>query len=303
MFVGKIILFLLFVSLSVISLTIISCDTTEPKLDTYHNKILFTSNRNGKEQLYMMNPDGTNIVQITNGKYSHSGGRWSPDAKQIVCNTEEKMSTAGISMAVMNSDGSNRRLLGYGNQITWHPDGSKIIFSYWPGSEIGIYDIKLFSIEPNGNDRKVISEKYAGSHTFSPDGTHIAFSVELDSVVRIAVLDYPQFENPHYIGPAGAILPNWSPNGNEITFSAREIPTEPGDIYIMNSDGSNQRRITNNTSSMPYIDPRWSPGGDKIIFLAITVDGTHKWYLYMVNIDGTDFHRVIDDSTVTSCDW
>ncbi|MGE5798095.1 MAG: TolB family protein [Ignavibacteria bacterium] len=41
----------------------------------YNNKILFTSSRSGKEQLYTMNPDGTNIKQITSGQYWHNNGR------------------------------------------------------------------------------------------------------------------------------------------------------------------------------------------------------------------------------------
>jgi len=281
-----------------------SCSSTEPVTIDYHNKILFTSSRSGKEQLYMMNPDGTDIRQITNGEYWHSNGRWSPDASKIVCNTEEGSTTAGTEMVVMNSYGGNRTLLGYGNQISWYPDGSEIIFSYWQGAEIGIYDNKLFSINPDGNNRKVLSEKYAGSHTFSPDGSQIAFSVKPDSSTRIVILDYPLFDNPTYIGPQGPYAPGWSPGGKEIAFSKREISTEPNDdIYIMNSDGSNVRKITNNTSNMPYVYPRWSPDGEKIIFLAYTVDGTQKWYLYIVNKDGTDLHKVIDDDSVTSCDW
>jgi hypothetical protein len=98
-----------------LNLLLISCDTTEPQPTDFHNKILFTSSRTGKPQLYMMNPDGSGIRQITSGNYWHSDGKWSSDAKQIICNTEENSTTAGSSMVVMNVDGSNRKLLGYGN--------------------------------------------------------------------------------------------------------------------------------------------------------------------------------------------
>ena len=50
-----------------------ACDDP-PELNT-NNKILFTSSRSGKEQLFMMNPDGSDIKQITFGEYSHNNGR------------------------------------------------------------------------------------------------------------------------------------------------------------------------------------------------------------------------------------
>lgn len=62
-------------------------------------------------------------------------------------------------------------------------------------------------------------------------------------------------------------------------------------------------RITNHSSKEHYYFPCWSPDGKKIIFLAISLDETEKSYLYSVNKDGTDLHKVIDDDSVTSCDW
>src|SRR5690606_19164819 len=134
-----------------------SCENSvEPDEINYHNKILFTSSRSRISQLYMMNPDGTDIKQITNGEFWHSNGRWSPDIKKIVCNTEEGSTIAGFQMAVMDVDGLNRQLLGYGNQMSWHPSGDEILFSYCPSCEIGIFNIKLYSIDPDGIKRVVV---------------------------------------------------------------------------------------------------------------------------------------------------
>lgn len=286
-----------------------SCDTTDPNnYNNYHNKILFTSSRSGKPQLYMMNPDGSGIRQITSGNYWHTDGRWSPDAKQIVCNTEENSTTAGSSMVVMNVDGSNRKLLGYGNQMSWHPDGSKILFSYSPSLEVGIYGIFLYIIDSDGSYREKLQiNGEGGSPDFSPDGKKIAY-VEPDYVghppkSKTKIIRYPDLMIIMTIDSSGAI-PKWSPEGKKIAFSKREISSEPNDnIFIINSDGSSLQKITNNTSNMPYIYPRWSPDGEKLIFLAYTVNGIKKWFLYIVNKDGTNLHRVIEDDSVTSCDW
>jgi len=105
------------------------------------------------------------------------------------------------------------------------------------------------------------------------------------------------------MGSTGAYDLNWSPDGNEILFSKREISSEPNNIFVLKTDGSDIRKITNNISNMNYKFPHFSPDGERIIFLANTLDNTQKWYLYMINEDGSNLHKVIDDDSVTSCDW
>ncbi|MDZ7723075.1 MAG: hypothetical protein U5R06_09795 [candidate division KSB1 bacterium] len=137
--------------------------------NTGHNKILFTSNRSGKDQLYTVNPDGSGIQQMSSGQWWHSFARWSPDGTKIVCNTEEGTTTAGFQMVVMDADGSNRKLLGYGNQMAWHPDGNVIVFSFAPSLEIGIYGIYLYSINLQDFKRKRLPIDMEGwqSHFFT----------------------------------------------------------------------------------------------------------------------------------------
>jgi TolB protein len=295
--------FLSWLMISVLLITGISCDINESEKIDYHNKILFTSKRSGQNQLYMINLDGTGMRQITSGEYWHRNGRWSPDASKIVCSTEEGSSTAGNTMVVINSDGSDRTLLGYGNQMCWDPGGTKILYTYGP-LEVAMY-MDLYIIDIDGRNRMILSEEFVGGQTVSPDGTRIALPFNQELVTGIVLLDYPSIDNPMYIhiGPPGAYDLQWSPNGDEIAFSKRELSSSPNEIFTVNSDGSNIRQITTNNSGMLYKFPCFSPGGMKIIFLAIAIDGSDKSYLYMVNTDGTNLHKIIDDDSITSCDW
>ncbi len=54
------------------------------------------------------------------------------------------------------------------------------------------------------------------------------------------------------------------------------------EIYVLNADGSEQTRITNNTASDS--DPAWSPHGTKIAF---TSDRDGNYEIYVMNADGS----------------
>ncbi len=297
--------FILLLNLILIIMLFFSCEE-KIEFDT-HNKILFTSYRTGKKQLYMMNPDSTEIEQIVSGGYSHFDGKWSPEAEQIVCNTDEGETTAGTSMVVMDADGSDRRLIGSGHGPIWHPNGDRIIFYYWPGAEVGIDDDKLYSVGMDGKHLKVLSETYKTNYTISPDGKKIAFSKKQDSLYILVIFDYPEINNPQYIytsNEVGAHGLNWSPNGKKIAFSKSDTNGDLiTDIYFIDIDSSNVHKITNNITNMSFMYPSWSLDEEKIIFLAHTLDGTDFWYLFMVNSDGSNLHKLISDNWVTSCDW
>jgi Tol biopolymer transport system component len=58
------------------------------------------------------------------------------------------------------------------------------------------------------------------------------------------------------------------------------------EIYIMDNDGSNQQRLTNNDVDDSF--PRWSPDGQHIIFVTATVySGVHSTDLAIMSADGT----------------
>jgi Tol biopolymer transport system component len=66
--------------------------------------------------------------------------------------------------------------------------------------------------------------------------------------------------------PALFTRPAWSPDGRKIAFSrapSRDASGFRADIYVMDADGSDQRRITSLRSAY---EPVWSPDGRRILF-------------------------------------
>jgi Tol biopolymer transport system component/PKD repeat protein len=67
-----------------------------------------------------------------------------------------------------------------------------------------------------------------------------------------------------------------------------------GEIYVMNSDGSNQQRLTNN----PGLDaiPKWSPDGSKIVFY-------REGDIYVMNSDGSNQQRLTSTGNENTPSW
>lgn len=56
---------------------------------------------------------------------------------------------------------------------------------------------------------------------------------------------------------------SWNPAGDRLTFWRTPAPFGPGDVWVMNANGSNPRRLTTDTDAR---DPAWSPDGTRIVF-------------------------------------
>ncbi|HFE65437.1 MAG TPA: S9 family peptidase, partial [Caldithrix sp.] len=71
------------------------------------------------------------------------------------------------------------------------------------------------------------------------------------------------------------------------------------EIYLMNSDGSGQRQMTNNPAA--DFHPRWSPDGKKLLFVSTRENGTQAWVL---PVDGGEAKQLTDISTgVSNPEW
>ena len=88
--------------------------------------------------------------------------------------------------------------------------------------------------------------------------------------------------------------PDWSPDASQIAFvSDRDDPTF--EIYVMNADGGDVRRLTTNAASNGQ--PMWSPDGKELLFRS---DLAGKIDLYVMNADGSNLRQLTDER---GTDW
>ncbi len=126
----------------------------------------------------------------------------------------------------------------------------------------------------------------------SPDGTELVFTEGAAVIYSYDVVAGKGKASVTRLSPQGAASvsdywPHFSPDGASIVFASNR--DDDYEIYVMNRDGSDQRRLT----TSPGIDmhPRWSPDGQQIAFTS-NRDGNYE--IYRMSADGNRPIRVTD---------
>jgi Tol biopolymer transport system component len=131
------------------------------------------------------------------------------------------------------------------NNIKWSLDGEKIAFKRLDRHQLNL-------IKKDGTSIPVPQNMAINNYTWSPDSSRIAFNRGNDIyILDIDNKKYKQITNSANI--EGEL--SWSADGSQIAFAA--IIDNQKEIFVMNSDGSNQIRLTNNNSD--DFQPEWSP--------------------------------------------
>jgi Tol biopolymer transport system component len=284
-----------------------SCDThlPEPAADGFlaePGSILFVSNESGTSQLYSMQPDGSDVRQLTDDPDFPIGDAvWSPDETKIVLTGPQEALHYGPALYVVNADGTGRyRLtrtetpgihLANGMRPVWSPDGRRIAFwRVMVPEALGLYETYVVDVDGTNEQRVTNSPRDAPSfHTQVSDWT--PGDRLLGSVFDYAYRDSSgrHAENRKLValdldgsyqwiwGEEGDIVsvPILSPDGSQIAFKVRykqEIDLGNGvvgqniqeEIHVMDADGSNRRQLTH--SEHKYVSPiAWSPDGTRVL--------------------------------------
>ncbi len=289
---------------------------------TLQRGILFETHRDGNSEIYMMNADGSNPVNLTQNAGFDFSAAWSPDGTKVAFVSNRD---GNNEIYVMNADGSNPTNLSqnpYSDTYpVWSPNGAKIAFqtgrestplvlSVTPKLIPTTHNLEVFVMNADGTGQINVSNSssYDGYPSWSPDGEHIVFETDRDSEQGMVLLSIVPGDlgreiyrveadgaNPTNLtySPEDDGFPVWSPDGSKIVFvSARN---GNWDIYTMNPDGSGQTRLTYNSAD-DYM-ATWSPDSHWITFHSAR-DGNLE--IYKMTRDGLSMMRL---TAATSTDW
>jgi TolB protein len=139
---------------------------TSPSYSPDGSKVVFTSDRGGQPQIYVMGADGSGQTRISFGGGSYSTPVWSPRGDLIAFT---KQSGGQFAIGVMRTDGSGERILSTGFQQegpTWAPNGRYIMYFK---ESAGSGGPRLYSIDLTGrNEQQIPTANYASDPAWSP---------------------------------------------------------------------------------------------------------------------------------------
>ena len=279
-------------------------------------KVVFTSKRDGNAEIYSMNTDGSEQVNLTQHPAEDYNPTWSPNGKQILFSSDRD----GIfDLYLMEADGTNVRKVfessKYRWEPAWAPDGKWIAYAQGdPGKLIEQFGLRfvpyphltLCIATVSGDSVEKLTAGFNPS--WSPDGREIAFVVGDLKHTPLGIYDLQRRsqkllllkEMPWIFDPA------WSPRDDQIAFAKLDgamfngqgfLVYNKGTIYTVDSDGTGLHQITEEKNNSA--DPTWSPHGNELIYR--TRVGSSQ--LYKSDMDGRNEKQLTHEGSNSSPDW
>jgi Tol biopolymer transport system component len=179
-------------------------------------KIAFTSTRDGNEEVYVMNADGSGQTNLTNHPASDIFPAWSPDGTKIAFTSGRDFDW---EVFVVNADGSSPTNLTNNDNLNsdlepdWSPDGTKIAFRASRYDSYGFgFDIYVMNADGSGQINLTEHPAFDSEPAWSPDGAQIVFQSDRDGNFEIYVMNADGSGQTNLTNnPASDFKPDWQP--------------------------------------------------------------------------------------------
>lgn len=246
---------------------LISADT-DPAWSPDGKRIAFASDRDGSNQIYVMDADGKYPMELTSD-YINDHPVWLPDGSSIAFRTQDG---AGMwwwrTIHLTTYEITNYSEPSYDfffQTPAWSPDGSRLAYmSLVEQMERNDGSSQLHvKVLPNRSDVALTNDVWANINpVWSPDGTQIAFFSERDGTYNLFALyiinadgsGLERITEPQYSENASV---SWSPDGKWVVVGGNEYPFSS--VVIINLKTGEFHEFLVLTAGLTASFPAWQP--------------------------------------------
>jgi Tol biopolymer transport system component len=251
-----------------------------------NGRLAFGAGVDGNFDIYSVLPSGDALLRLTDDPLFDACPAWSADGKRLAWCHGVQAGGGVIDIWTMKGNGTDKvqvtDLRGRSTFPDFSPDGSKIVFTSMPAGATNA-DLFVIGVDGSGLVQLTTHPGFDGLPAWSPDGRQIVFTSDRSGGGQVFVMDADGTDVVQltFDDTFKDQIPDWSPDGSRIAYAAGD----PGDIRVMNSDGSDQQTIVGGATD--DFGSAWSPDGTQIAFARFD-----NRTVYVVNADGTGLHAL-----------
>jgi TolB protein len=252
--------------------------------------IVFSSNKNGSDDLYVIGVDGSKEMQLTHTPEYESISGWTPNRKQLIFSVFKNNTTSIYSIDV---DGKNERMIATvpGRSAVLSPDGKLVIYSTGNWTEMALM---LSTLDGKSQQQLNDGKSIAWNVHWSPDGKRFAFTGRGEKEIAVFTAN-ADGSNRHQVSQVpieegAAQWPVWSNDGKWLAIQVNSrTHKDSAHIWLIDVASGESRKLASHAED--YLDetPFWFPDGKRLAFQS---NRSGRMEVWIMNADGTNPRQV-----------